>query len=158
MRLCCRETFKGDDFSQTTTVARFAAEAGCEKYPHQLPGFGDTDDPAAEADQVKIVVLDSLMRGKRFVDQAGAHTGDFVGGDTRTHAAAAKGDASIHLSCGDGTGQWHDKVGIVVIGLQLMIAEINDMVAGFTKFYDQGLFQCKTTVVRRDADPKRFLR
>ena len=75
-----------------------AAETRGEKGLHQLPSERVADDEAAEADQVQIVVLDALVRGKVFMDQAGAHARHFVGGDGGAHAAATNGYAAIHLS------------------------------------------------------------
>lgn len=129
-----------------------AAETRGDKGLHQFPSESVTDHESAEADQVEIVILDALVRGKSFVNQTRADAGNFVGDYASTNPAATDGHAPIHGSAGNRTGQRHDKIRIIIFRLRLAVAEINDFITGFAQFSDQILLQLVTAVVGGDAE------
>ena len=121
--------FERRDLRQAAAMALGAAEARREKGLNQLPGGRVADDEAAEADHVQVVVLDALVRGKRFMDQARADARHLVGGDRSAHAAAANGDAAIHRAGGNRAGQWHDKIRIVIVRLRPGVSKIGHLMS-----------------------------
>ena len=78
-------------------MALGTAESRGEESFDQLPGERIAQHPAAQADQVHIVVFDPLARGIRFMDQTCPNSRHFVRDDARADAAAADGDAALHL-------------------------------------------------------------
>jgi hypothetical protein len=62
------------------------------------------------------------------MDEPGTHAANFVRGDGRSHAAATERHSAFNLSRGDGPGQGDDEVGVVVSGVQLVCAEVHDLV------------------------------
>jgi len=133
-----------------------AAEARCQKSLNQLPGGRVADDQAAEADHIQVIVLDALVRRKRFMNQARAHTRHLVGGDRGAHAAAANGDAAIYRPGGNCACQWDNKIWIVIVRLRLGVSEIADAMSALAQQPDQMLLQGKATMVRGDSDPQRL--
>ena len=111
-----------------------AAEARRKKGLHQLPGERVTDNETAEADNVEIVVLDALVCGKCFMDQACAGTRHLVRGHTRPNAASAYGDASAHFAARDGARQRNHEIRVVIIRLRMGIPEIGHVMTGLTQF------------------------
>ena len=62
------------------------------------------------------------------MDEPGAHAGDLVRGNGRADPAAAKRLAPLDLPRGDGSGQWHDEVRVVILQVELVRAEVHDVV------------------------------
>lgn len=81
-----------------------STESCGEKCLNQFPSKSVTDHEATETDQVEIVVLDTLVRGKRLVNQTRADTGNFVRGDRCPDSAATDRDTTLHISTSNGTG------------------------------------------------------
>ena len=121
--------FHARHFRQAPQVPVGLTELGGEERLHEIPGDGRPDGPSAHAQDVEVIVLDALLRGKVVVDEGSADTGDFVGADRRAHTAAADGHAAFYLSGNHGLGERHDEVGIVVLPIQRVCAEIHDRVA-----------------------------
>ena len=76
-----------------------------------------------------MIVLDALLRGEMVVDERRADACDLVGADRGANAAAADRHAALYLSRNHGLGERHDEVGIVVLRIQRVCAEIHDLVA-----------------------------
>jgi hypothetical protein len=94
-----------------------AAEVSGQKGFDQFPGKRRPDHFAPQTKDIHVVILDALMGGENIVDEPGTHTGNFVRRDGRSHAAAAEGYSTVHLSGGDGPGEGDDEVGIVIFGV-----------------------------------------
>lgn len=135
-----------------------AAETRGEKGLHQFPSESVTDDESAEADQVEIVILDALVRGKSFVNQTRADAGNFVRGDRCSNSAATDGHATLHVSVGNRTGQRHDKIRIIIFRLRMSVSEIYYLITGLTQPPDQILLQLVTAVVGGNANQFRRTR
>src|SRR5258708_59614 len=86
------------------------AQIGLQK----IPGETGTDDSSTKADDVHIIILDSLMRRKNFMHQRCTNAGYLVGSETGTYATAADRDTPLSLSAGDCLGQGQDEVRKVV--------------------------------------------
>ena len=98
----------------------------------QFPSKCMTYHKAAQANHIQIVVLDPLVRGERFVDQASPPTRHLVGDNTGTHTTAADGHPAVPAPPGDGPGQGQDNIRIIIIGVESTLTELNDLVAGRT--------------------------
>src|SRR5664279_3759294 len=129
-----------------------AAEARGEKCLNQFPGECVTDHEAPKADHVQIVVLDTLVRGKSFMDQARAHARHLVGGDGGTDTASTDGHAAIHLPASDGPSQRHNKIRIIVIRVQSAVAEVDYLMASRAQPSDELCLQFKPAMVGGDTD------
>jgi hypothetical protein len=68
------------------------------------------------------------MGGENIMDKPGTHTGNFACSDGRSNAAAAERDAALNLPRGDGPCQGDDEIWVVIIGVQLVRAEVHDVV------------------------------
>ena len=108
-----------------------AGESRGEKDLHQFPCEGVTDHEAAKADQVQIVVLDTLMRRKVFMNQAGANPRHFVRADGCANPTAANAHAAIHLSGSNRAGQGHNKVRIIIVLFRTTVTKVNHFMTGF---------------------------
>ena len=93
-----------------------------------------SDYEAPEADHVQIVVLNALMRRKGFMNQAGANSRHFVRNDRCPNAASTDCQAAIHVSVGNGAGQRHDKIRIIIVHLRPSVAEIDHFMTSGTTF------------------------
>jgi hypothetical protein len=131
-------------------MAILPTEGRREKSLDQFPRFSTADDLAAETDQVKIVILDALVRRKCFVNETRANAREFVSRHAGPYSAATNRNAAIHLSGGNSAGQRKHKIRIVIVRLQTVRAEIDHVVARFAQKYDELLFQFKATVIRGD--------
>ena len=129
-----------------------AGESRGEKGLHQFPSEGVTDHEAAKADQVQIVVLDTLMRRKVFMNQAGPNPRHFVRADRCANPTAANAHAAIHLSGSNRAGQWHNKVRIIIVLFRTTVTKVNHFMTGFAQFPGQIFFQLVTAVVGGDAE------
>src|SRR5581483_3446488 len=81
--------FQIGHFCQTPTKTCRAAESHGEKCLQQFPRDCVTDYEAAKTDHVQIVVLDTLMRRKFFMNQAGPNSCHFICADRCPDTAAA---------------------------------------------------------------------
>ena len=133
-----------------------AAELRGKKCLNQFPSEGVTDHEATETDQVEIVVLDALVRGKCFVNQTRTDASNFVRGDRCANSAATDGHAPLHISAGNGAGQRHDIIRIVIIDLQMSVSEIDCVMTSDPQFLGEILLQLKTAVVGGNADEFRL--
>jgi len=113
------------------------AESRGEKCLNQFPGERMANYEAAETNHVHVVVLNALVRGKRFMDQTRPHTRHLVGGDRCPNTAPTDGHAARYLSAGDGAGQRHDKVRIIIVQLWLSVSKIDHFITGSAQHPDQ---------------------
>jgi hypothetical protein len=89
-------------------------------------------DEAPKAHYIQIVVFNTLMRRKVFVDQAGSNSNDFVCRDRRPDTTSTNAYSSIHVSRRNGAGKRHNEIGIIVVFSRLAITEIDHLVTGLT--------------------------
>jgi len=136
-------------------MALRAAEARREEGLDDLQRNRVADDEAAEADHVQVVVLDALVRGERFMNEARANARHLICGNASSHSAAANGHTPIHFATRHGTRQTHDKIGIVIVGLQPVVSEVDHRTARVTQPCGEMVLQVKAAVVRGESDPHR---
>jgi len=77
-------------------MSRGVAERGAEKRLREIPRHARPDGSATETDDVHVIVLDPLARGKVIVDQPGPDTRKLVGADRGAHTTAADGHAAVY--------------------------------------------------------------
>jgi hypothetical protein len=72
--MCVSLRFLGTNFGQPPEVPLLLAELGVQERLYKVPGGGRTCRAAAEADDVDVIILDSLPRGEVVVDQRSSHS------------------------------------------------------------------------------------
>src|SRR5689334_22143282 len=81
------------------------------------------------------------------VDQRGVDAWNLVSANRSPHAAAANGNTTRHLAGRHGLCQWSDIVGVIIVGFELVGAEIDYFVTRIAKLGYQLFFQTKAAVV-----------
>ena len=104
-------------------------ELGGDKRLHEIPGHARSDRAATDADNVHVVVFDSLHCRKMVMDQPGADPRDLVRADRRADAAAADGHAALQGSRRHRLRERDDEVRIVVVRVHRVGAEIRDVMS-----------------------------
>ena len=128
-----------------------AAEVSGQKGLDQFPGERRTDHFSTQTKDIHVVIFDALMGGENIMDEPSTHAGNFVRGDGCSHAAAAERDSALNLSSGYSPGQRDDEVGVVISGVQLVCAEVHDLVPRATQQLRHLPFQGKPSMVRGDS-------
>jgi hypothetical protein len=77
------------------------------------------------------------------MDQPGTDARNLVRADRGPDTAATDGHTTLDRPCRDRLGERDDEVRIVVVRVELVRAEIDDVVSGRTEPRDQLLFQLK---------------
>src|SRR5262249_22395982 len=90
--------FQAGHLAQAPQVPLGLAELGPKERLDEVPGHGRPHGPAAHAEDVHVIVLDSLSGRAVIVDQSGSDARDLVGTDRGADAAAANRRAAVHLS------------------------------------------------------------
>ena len=92
-----KSVFEGGDLADPAGVAT-AVERGGEEQRDDLVGETDADHPAADRQDVGVVVGTGEAGGVEIVAQRGAHAADLVGRELLALAAAADDDADLGLA------------------------------------------------------------
>jgi hypothetical protein len=128
------------------------AELGCEKCIDQVFGHSRSYGPSTHADDVHVVVLNSLLGGEVIVNQRSANPGNLVRTDRGTDAAAADRDAALYVPGGDRAGERYNEVRIIVTRIYAVRSKIDHVVPGFAKMSNQFFLQTKSTVISRNSN------
>lgn len=105
------------------------AESCFKKSLDQLPCVRLSNDARSETEDVHVVILDALMRGKMIVTDRSASARNLVRRDAGADAAAANGNAAFDLPCSDASRQWHHEIGVVIARVKKRRTEISHFVA-----------------------------
>src|SRR5262245_35554492 len=132
-------------------MARRLAELGGQERLHEVPGSAWADRAAPETDDVHVIVFDALLGREVIIDQRGPNSRNLVGADRDAHPAATESDPALDRACRHGLSERDDEVRIVVILVQLVRAEIDDVVAGRAQLRDHILLQGEPAVIGRDS-------
>jgi len=135
------------NLTQTPEMARFLTILGLEECLHQIPCHAGAYCPTSHAEDIHMIILDALLRGEMVMDQAGMDSFDLVGTDRSTNSASTDRDATLHLAVHHGTGQGNDIVGIIIVMVELMSAEIHDLVSGSLDLCHQLLLELKPSMI-----------
>ena len=133
----CPRVFQFCHLGQTAAMTLSVAESRGEKCLNQFPGERMANHEAAEANHVHVVVLDALVCGKCFMDQARPDARHFVRDDRCPDTASTNGHAAIHLPASDCPGQRHDKIRIIIAALRLSITKIDRHMTSFAQSPNQ---------------------
>ena len=93
------------DFRQAAHVPLGAAEASGQKRLDEQQREPIANHSSTEAEDIHVVILDSLARGEHVVDQPSANAGDLVRNNARADAAAANRDAPFDIARSDRSGE-----------------------------------------------------
>jgi hypothetical protein len=134
------DCFESCYFADAAQVPGGLAVLGRKKSLDKIPRDRRADGPAAHTKDIHVIIFHTLLCRKVVMNQRGAGAWNFIGANSRADAAATNGDAAFHLTTDYGLGQRNDEVGVVVVGTQLVSAEIHDFVACSTELSDYFLF------------------
>jgi hypothetical protein len=143
---------EGSHLPQSAQMPLGLAELGCEKCIDQVLGHSRSYGPSAHADDVHVVILNSLLGGEVIMNQPGADPGNLVRTDRGADAAAADRDAALYLPGSDRAGLRYDEVRIIVTRIYAVRSKIDHVVPGFAKMSNQLLLQTKSTVISRNSN------
>ena len=107
---------QGRHLGQAALVAFGPAEAGGHERLDEFPRQRRTDYPSTHAKHVHVVVFDSLVRRVNVVDKTGTNAGHLVGGDRRSHATSAEGQAPFDFLLCHRPCQGYNEIGVVIPG------------------------------------------
>ncbi len=137
-------------------MAREVAEACGEKGSDEFDGEGCAHDPAAKAADVHVVIFNALTGRVYIADQAGSCARDFVGCDRCADATAAQSEPAFDITGGDGACHGDDEVRVVVVGVELVSAEIDDFKSMRLEPWQQCLFEIEPAMIGCDANAHCF--
>lgn len=100
LRKLARENTSLDihDLGQASRVSGSGAIASIQESAHDFESDFGTDHASADAEDIHVVVLDSLPGGVSIVAQASSDAGEFVGSYANAHAGTADQNPSIDLA------------------------------------------------------------
>jgi hypothetical protein len=111
-------------------VAICSAELTGEKRLNKIPSYRRSNGPATHTDHVHVVILHALSSREMIVNEPGADADDLVGAHGSANPAAANCYSPKDIARGYSASKRNYYVRIVVVGIQLMRAEINHIVSG----------------------------
>lgn len=130
-------------------MALLSGELGGEEGPDQLGGEVRADDPAAEAKDVGVVVLDRLMSGVRVVGEGGSHPGQLVGSNGGTGPRPTHDDAPLDFATAHRIANCRCVVR-VVDGIFGIGPQIHNRQAVHFQQLDEGFLQCISRMIGTD--------
>jgi hypothetical protein len=80
----------------------------------KIPGYFGSNCPSTHAQNVHMIVLDSLSGREVIVNQRGPHPFHLIGADRSTYPATADRDAPLHFACDHCLRKRHNEIRIVV--------------------------------------------
>jgi len=120
--------FQQSDFFQPPQVPCCLAELGRQERPDQVPGDGRTHRSATHANDVEVIIFNSLPGGESVVDQSSSNSRNLVGANRHADATAANRDAAIYLPVGNSLSQRDHKLQIVVVWILSASSEVVNLV------------------------------
>jgi hypothetical protein len=128
-------------------VSISSAELASEKRLNKIPGDGRSNRPATHTNDIHIVILDSLLSREMIVNECGADADNLVGANGGANAAAADCYTANYITRGYSSGKRNYYVRIVVFGIQLMGAEIDDIMPRCAQLPQQLFFESESPVI-----------
>ena len=142
----------GLDLAQAAKVPILPAENRLGESSNQIPCHLGPHRPSAHAQDVHVVVLNALTRGKVVVDQASPHAAHLVRAHRGPDPAAADRDPALQFLGSNGPCKRKNKIGIIIAWLKRMRAEINNLMTCLAQPPDEFLFQSESPMVRGQSD------
>jgi hypothetical protein len=118
-----------------------------EKRLHEIPGDAGAHGATAHAEDVHMIVFDSLLGGEMIMDQAGMYSLDLIGTDRSPDTAAADRNTALHLTGHDSMSQRNNVVGIVIVMAKLMGPEVYNLMPGSLKLGYQLFLEFESPMV-----------
>jgi hypothetical protein len=100
-----------------------------------------------------VIIFDTLTGGKMIMDESSANARHFVGANRRADSTAANGQATINLAGNDGFCERHHEIGIVVLRVQSVGAEVHHLVPGCVKSGHEIFFEAEATMIGSNSNP-----
>src|SRR5438094_26549 len=119
-----RVRFERSHLAQPPDVAFFLGEFGCQERIDQVPGDSRSHHPAANTEDVHIVVFDTLVSRVMVLNQPGPNPRNLVRTDRGADSATAYSYAALHLSGRNRLSERDDEVGIVVARIEAVRPDI----------------------------------
>lgn len=150
---CSRHSIPFDlqDFVQSSQMSLFTRELGVDEGSHEFYRDFFTNNACSQAQDVHVVVLDTLMGRINVVTDSGANSGNLVGSDTDSDTAAAQQNAAIRLTRHDYLTDSQCVVGIVDRAIRICTA-IDDRMARRLNDRHDPLLQRETAVITPQSD------
>jgi hypothetical protein len=143
--------FECSDFAKPPAVALFASECGCEEGIDQIARSLKSNDSAADAKHVHVVVFDALVSRVVVLNEPGANSWNLVRANGRAHSTAANRQTAAHLAVSSLLRERNHEIGIAVAGIQNVGPEIDHLVARLSEINRRLFFQNESTVVGGDS-------
>src|SRR5262245_39875590 len=143
------------DLLQSTHVPLSSVELRFQKRSYQLTGQFFPDHSGADAEDVHVVVLDSLVRGVRVVADRGPDTSELAGRDRGADSRAADEDTAISAPVLDRLADLGRLVGVVDLRLRRVRSEVDHLVSQSLDFLEHARAQLDPAVVERDRNSHR---
>ena len=100
-----------------------------EERQRTFEGRLGADDARTQGQHVHVVVLDALVGRVGVVADGGTDPAHLVGGHRRTDPGAADEDAALRGAARDGVAQALGEVGVVIVRVGAVAAEVDEVVA-----------------------------
>src|SRR5258708_7656309 len=139
--------FERSHFAQPADVAFFLGKLGGQECIDKFSGDNKSHHPAADTEDVHIVVLDPLVSRVVVLNQPGADPRNLARTDRRADSAAADSQAAFHLSGSNRLSERDDEVGIIVARIETVRPEIDHLMPLLAKVSHQLFLQAKSTVI-----------
>ena len=145
--LAAKPAFQFGYFPQSPAMALFAGKACCHECAHKIEHQLRSDDASAQAEDIHVVVLHSLVRGVDVVAHSGANFRKLVCRDGNAHAAAADQECALAAAAGHFFGDGSGIVGIIVRFRRVMSAKIYNLVPEPAEFGNGRFVQRRAGVI-----------
>ena len=152
LRQALSAPFRLENLAQAPGEALLVAVAGVQKGCHEFRSQRQADNPPSQAQDVEIVVLDSLAGGIRVMTNARPHALELVRGNSGSDAAAANDDAALSFAVANGLGNRYGEVGVVVGWIVLVSTDVYRFVTRFRHLLDDRHLEVKAGVVSPDRN------
>jgi hypothetical protein len=110
------------------------------------------DHPAAQAEDVHVVVLHALVGGVGVVGDGRPHAADLVGRHAGPDPGAADEDPPVRLSVADRIRQAAGEVRVVVGRVRAVAAEVDQLVAGIREAGEELRLELGAAVIGGEGD------
>jgi len=135
------------DLAKAAQVARFLTVLRIKIGLHKIPSHAGTDGTTAHAEDIHVVVLDTLLRGEVIMDQAGSDTLRLVRADRGPYPTAADCNTTLNLTGHNRPCKGSDIVGIIVVRGELMGSEIDHFMAGSLELGNEFFLEFESAVI-----------
>jgi len=149
-------SIKESHLAESTEMAGFLTILGTKKCLHKVPGHARTHGAPPHAEDVHVVILNSLLGREMIMNQAGPYTLGFIGTDRGPHTTATNRNTPLHLTSNHCSGQRRDIIGVIIARIQLMSPEVDNFMTRSFQLGDELLLEFKSAVICCKSYTHRF--